>query len=50
MAKKTQGQQVQAEQPNQAEQKMPAEPKAGSARARAEPSGRGWIFVRRTSG
>jgi HSP20 family molecular chaperone IbpA len=29
MAKKTQGQQVQAEQPNQAEQKMAAEPQGG---------------------
>ena len=50
MAKKTQsatGQQAQTEQPDQAESgNFPPDSKAGSAHARAEPSGHEWTFVR----
>ena len=50
MAKKPQEQQVEAEHPNQAEQKMPAERQGGERTRSAEPLGLGWIFVRRTLG
>ena len=50
MAKKTQsarGQQAQTEQPDQAESgNFPPDSKAGSAHARAEPSGPEWTFAR----
>ena len=49
MAKKTQsatGQQVRAEQPDQAEQKLSAGQQGGERHARAEPSGHEWTFVR----
>ena len=47
MAKKTQGQQVQAEQPNQAEQKMPVEPQAGE-RTRSGRTFRPRVDIRET--
>ena len=47
MAKKTQGQQVQAEQPNQAEQKMPAETQ-GAERTRSGRTCRPAVDIRET--
>ena len=50
MAKKPQGQQVEAEQPNQAEQKMPAERQGGERTRSGRTFRPRWIFVRRTLG
>jgi HSP20 family protein len=47
MAKKTQGQQVQAEHPNQAEQKTPAEPQGGE-RTRSGRTFRPRVDIRET--